>query len=260
MADGNGYDPAQFKACTRRTVAFSIIFGSLGFIFLTMILSIFYESEAADSAMSSVVPVCAGFIGATMAFYFSDEKNDESEDAAPAAAVSTGPSSILFIKDGSFPLIYTVDPKGEDGEKSMKNILTNLNTDETFFDVDSDDGTKEFFFSFTDKLRTKKLIIGDFHELTLSNLLKMASDSVSTLKVTVTFEPIVSAGPIKEATSILTGSTDPERQPDVENVPAATIPTPNLPIVSTPSKPQESDMSFITSGEGTPLKADQDIV
>ena len=120
------YEPARFRAGTRRTVAFSIIFASLAFILVTFLLSILVDegkNEAAKSAMTSVTPVCAGFIGAIMAFYFSDEASDGNKDDEDVEQAAPSTRTIMFNREGVFPLVYEFDPKTIEGAKTMKNIL-----------------------------------------------------------------------------------------------------------------------------------------
>jgi hypothetical protein len=247
------YEPARFKAGTRRTVAFSIVFGALAFILVTFLLSILVDegnNEAAKGAMTSVTPVCAGFIGAIMAFYFSDEASDGNKDDEDVEQAAPSTRTIMFNREGVFPLVYEFDPKTIEGAKTMKSILEELNSDNSdepstsfFVNSEQENGTEDFFFSFKaiSNLREKKLVIDEFHKLTLSQFLEMASDSASIIEIMVTFE--LKRIPIKEATSLLSGITDPEDK--IMDIPAA-------------KEEEENELSFLSADNTPAASKDQD--
>ena len=183
----NDYQPARYRAGTRRTVAFSIIFGALGFILVTMLLSIVVDegkNEAAKSAMSSVLPVCAGFIGSIMAFYFSDEGSDGNKDDEDVEQGLTSSRTIILMREGVSPIEYTFDANNLDGSKTMKDVMDEATSNSedpagaSLLDPKEPEDGNDLFFSFTEKLRQKKLHSKDFNEMTLSDLSEKTSGSI----------------------------------------------------------------------------------
>jgi hypothetical protein len=160
------YDPQSFKACTRRTVTFAVIFFSLGFILITMLLSILVDkgkNEAAQSAMNTVLPVSAGFIGSIMAFYFSDEAsgNDDENEEEPLLR------SVMFMKD-LMPFEFKFDATKLDGTKKMKSVLEEV--------MESADDNKSLLtgddlrFSYMAKGDKQVVHAEDFYAMTLKEL------------------------------------------------------------------------------------------
>ena len=190
------YEPARFRAGTRRTVAFSIIFGALAFILITILLSTFNpDNESAKSALNTIMPLSAGFIGSIMAFYFSDEAGDdtnEEEEKTPAISSRT----IIFKRDGAPSVDYKFDPNNLDGAKTMKFVLDEADKDpengvSLLNPNEAEDGSKVFFFSFMENLRTQKKSMEEFSLMTLSELSKKMSGNIVVIKISYESEDLL---------------------------------------------------------------------
>jgi hypothetical protein len=177
----NNYDPARFKACTRRTVAFSIIFGSLGFILIAIILSVFNPlNDSAKSALNTIMPLGAGFIGSIMAFYFSSEAGENDDDDEEQVFPS---HTLVFVRDGVTPVTFKFSRENLDESKTMRAVL-----DDIAADPENQTSTKPLLkieenkvlkFSYMENLRTKTNSAENFNNLTLSELSKNTRGNIA---------------------------------------------------------------------------------
>jgi hypothetical protein len=166
----NNYDPAKFKACTRRTVAFSII-----------ILSVFNpKNDAAKSALNTIMPLGAGFIGSIMAFYFSEAGDDGDEDEEEQVFPS---HTLVFVRDGVTPVTFKFSRENLDESKTMRAVL-----DDIAADPENQTSTKPLLkieenkvlkFSYMENLRTKTNSAENFNNLTLSELSKNTRGNIA---------------------------------------------------------------------------------
>ncbi len=161
------YHAASFKACTRRTVAFSIIFCSLGFILVTIVLSVFNpNNDSAKNALNTIMPLSAGFIGSIMAFYFSDEgRETPGEELAPFTS-----HTLIFMRD-SFTVDYPFNKNDLDGTETMKDVLGKVTTDpESGASLLDKQGGGTLFFSYSKNLRMQTVNEETFNSTTLKSI------------------------------------------------------------------------------------------
>ena len=180
----NDFHPAQFKACTRRTVTFAVIFFSLGFILITMVLSILVDggkNEAAQSAMNTVLPVSAGFIGSIMAFYFSDESSEKNEDDEEEGLMKR---TVMFMKD-LMPYEFTFEPSKLDGTKKMKSVLEETSESADAPSLFEPNEGETLTFSYVDKSEPKEMSAEEFYAMTLTEL-NATSEGSAPIVVAVT--------------------------------------------------------------------------
>ena len=179
----NDFDPARFKACTRRTVAFTIIFGSLGFILIAIVLSVYVkstdeENKAADKALSAIMPLSAGFIGSILAFYLSDEAGDNSDEEQEFPS-----HTLIFVRDGITPVTFKFSRENLVESKTMKAVLDDIDADpENQMSTEAllkKEGNEVLFFSYMENLRSKEKSADDFYKMTLSELSKNVRGNIA---------------------------------------------------------------------------------
>jgi hypothetical protein len=207
------FDPERFRRGTKCTIAVAILVGSIGCVLTSALFYLLHEnkkvSDAAENAMRTVLPVTAGFVGSLLVYWRSTwkwkckccacrknrNKAEENTERSSVFEVSNSMYNVVFKRQDFSPAVYGFDASHSyEGNRTMAEIMEILQSDDpSFFDHNQDEekgqrGTVLCFSLMQHQLLTKKIHNDAFRQLTISKLLGMTSESVTTIEIEVTVE------------------------------------------------------------------------